>query len=78
MEIKINSEQELIKVAEEAIRVISNLRKFTKLWEESYGVELKERKKRWEARADKFINELQAFELKTNECIKIEINENTP
>lgn len=78
MEIKINSEQELIKVAEEAIRVISNLRKFTRLWEESYGVELKEKKKNWENAADRFIEKLQMKDLTRNEHVKIEINENTP
>jgi len=41
MKITIQSEDELLKVAEEAIKIIANLRKFTKQWEESYGVELK-------------------------------------
>jgi CTP:phosphocholine cytidylyltransferase-like protein len=74
MKIKVNNEAELLKIAEEAIQVIANLRKFTKLWEESYGVELKNRKKCWEELADKFIERLQVIELKNNEHIKIEVN----
>jgi hypothetical protein len=72
MKIQIHSEQELIKVAEEAIRVIANLRKFTKLWEETYGADLRNRKKCWEELADKFVEQLQV-ELRTNEQIKIEL-----
>lgn len=74
MKIHVTNEQDLIKIAEEAIRVLANLRKFTKLWEESYGVELKNRKKYWEDRAEKFIESLQAQELNRNEHVKIEIN----
>jgi hypothetical protein len=75
MKIKITSEQELVNVAEEAIQIIANLRKFTTLWEETHGVELKNRKKCWEVIADKFISKLQMPELKRNEQIKIEVNE---
>ena len=75
MKITIQSEDELLKVAEEAIKIIANLRKFTKQWEESYGVELKKRKKCWEAMADKFIDSLRVMELKRKEEIKIEVNE---
>lgn len=77
MKVKVKSEQELLKVAEEAIQVIANLRKFTKLWEESYGVELKNRKKCWENLADNFIDRLQVIELKRHESIQIEINKNS-
>lgn len=75
MKIKITSEEELVKIAEDAIKIIANLRKFTKLWQETHGVELKNRKKYWEDIADKFTDKLQMPELKRNENIKIEVNE---
>lgn len=74
MKIKIQSEEELIKIAEQAIKVIANLRKFTKLWDESHGVELKARKKYYEAQADELIERLQSTNLQMREGIKIEIN----
>lgn len=77
LKIKITSEQELVSVAEEAIQIIANLRKFTTLWQETHGVELKKRKKCWEAIADKFISRLQMPELKRNEQVKIEVDANT-
>lgn len=58
MRVRIESEAELVKKFREAIEIIENLRKFQKLWEESFGVELKEKKKRWEATADKFLKDL--------------------
>lgn len=78
MKIKIQSEQELIDVCTEALHVLSNLRKFTKLWEESYGVDLKARKKYYEQKADELIKRLQVTENRQQTKIKIEINENTP
>lgn len=79
MKIKISSEQELISVCEEALHIISNLRKFTKLWEQTHGVELKERKKYYETKADEFIERLQVPEHRQAGQIKIEVNakENT-
>jgi hypothetical protein len=74
MKIKVTNEQELLKITEEAIRVIANLRKFTKLWEEAHGVELRTKKKGWELVADNFIERLQIGELNRNEHIKIEVN----
>jgi hypothetical protein len=73
MIVKINSEQELFDLAEELLRIITNLRHYTKLWEESYGVVLRDRKKCWEDRADKLIATLQIQELTRNETIKIEV-----
>lgn len=73
MKIKVNSEEELIKITEEAIRIIANLRKFTRLWQETHGVELKERKKCWERNADEFIEKLQVLDLSRNEQVKIEV-----
>lgn len=73
MVVKIHSEQELIEVAQEAIRLLLNIRHATKKWEENYGVELKRSKKKWEEAADKFISKLESKELNRNENIKIEI-----
>jgi len=74
MNIKVTDEQELLDLAAEAVHILTNLRHYTKLWEESYGVELKRRKKVWEERGDKLIARLQMPELKQNETIKIEID----
>lgn len=79
MIIKINSEEELISVAIELAHCLCNLRKFTKLWEQDYGVELKARKKYWEKKADELIQRLQVTEHRNKEQLKIEVNakENT-
>lgn len=75
MKIKVTNEQELLKITEEAIHVLANLRKFTKLWQESYGVELKARKNYYEEQADKLIQRLQITEHRQANQIKIEVNE---
>lgn len=76
MKIKISSEQELVNVAEELIHVIANLRKFTRLWEETHGVDLKARKKYYEKEADALIERLKVTEHKHPSEIKIEVNGN--
>lgn len=76
MLIKINSEEELISVATELAHCLCNLRKFTKLWEQDHGVELKARKKYYEAKADELIERLQVTEHRNQEQIKIEVREN--
>ena len=76
MKIKINDEQELVDVCTEALHILSNLRKFTKLWEESYGVDLRRRKKYYEEKADELIERLQVPENRKQSQIKIEINGN--
>lgn len=78
MKVIIASEEQLLKAAEEAIKIIANLRKFTVLWEQEHGCELRNRKKCWEAHADRFIQSLHLPELKRGDNYKIEINENTP
>lgn len=74
MKIKVTSEQELVNVATELLHCLCNLRKFTKLWEENYGVEIKARKKYWEDKADSLLQRLQITEHRTQSQIKIEIN----
>lgn len=73
MKIKVQSEQELVSLAEEAIKIIANLRKFTKLWDESHGVELKARKRYYESQADALIERLEAMNLQMREGVHIEI-----
>lgn len=77
MKITIHSEEELIQVTKELVHVLCNLRKFSKLWEQEYGVKLKERKKYYEAKADELIERLQVPEHRQVGQIKIEINNGT-
>lgn len=73
MKITISSEKELIEVAQEALHIIANMRKFQKLWEQDYGVELKIRKKYYEAKADALIERLHVIEHRQACQIKIEV-----
>jgi len=73
MNIKISSEEELIKVATEALHILSNMRRFQKAWEQDFGVELKTRKKWFEKRADDFLAKLQVPDHSRIHEIKIEI-----
>lgn len=73
MKVTIKSEQELIEVATEAIHLLSNLRRYQKLWENNYGVELKQRKKYYEELCDKFLEKLKVTEHREAKQIKIEI-----
>lgn len=74
MKVIIKNEEELVKVAAELIHVLANLRKFTKLWNETHGVELKSRKKYYEDKADQLIERLQVEDHRNPEQVKIEIN----
>ncbi len=67
MKIIIKSEDELVKISEEALHILANLRKFTKMWNETHGVELKERKKYYEEKADNLIERLKITKHKGNE-----------
>lgn len=73
MKVTIKSEDELIKVATDAIHVLSNLRHFTKLWNESHGFELKQRKVYYEKLADALLEKLNVTEHREAKQIKIEI-----
>lgn len=73
MKIRITSEEELIEVATEAIHLLSNLRHMTKLWNESHGCELRNRKKYYEELSDKFLEKLKVTEHREAKQIKIEI-----
>lgn len=64
MKVVIRSEEELAHEFREVVNALANVRKFQKLWEKSYGVTLKEKKKRWEERADDLIVRLSNSQLK--------------
>jgi hypothetical protein len=77
MIVKIKSEDELVKVAQEGIH--NNLRYWTKLWNAHHGKDLRSRRQFWEEKADLFLEKLQVPEHKHSGDIKIEIDatENT-
>lgn len=74
MKIKIESEDELLEVAKEALHLLVNLRHYTKEWETAHGAELKTRKKHFEGRADEFLQKLEMKKSHKSDTIKIEIN----
>jgi hypothetical protein len=74
MKIKIKDEDELISVAEDLIYVLVNLRKFTKLWEGTYGVDLKRQKKYYEQQADELIERLKVQNHKSREQVNIKLD----
>lgn len=74
MKIKIKDEDELIRAAEDLIYVLVNLRKFTKLWEGTYGVDLKRQKKYYEEQADELIERLNAQDYKSREQVNVKID----
>lgn len=73
MVIKIKSEDELLALCTELLHVTSNMRKFQKLWEHNYGVELRQRKKYYEELADALLEKLNVTEHREAKQIKIEI-----
>lgn len=77
MNIKINSEEELIQLAANAVHILANLRRTTKEWNEHFGAPRRERKQYWEGKADELIQQLDAQHLMHHKQIKIEINNGT-
>ena len=75
MKIKIKDEDELIKAAEDLIYILVNLRKFTKLWEGTYGVDLKRQKKYYEEQADQLIERLKVQDHRSREQVNIKLDE---
>lgn len=72
MNIKLTPDQDITELVIEGISILNNMRKFQKKWEESYGVELRHRKKYWEDRADEYLKKLGASdELGRQEKINI-------
>jgi hypothetical protein len=76
MKIIIESEEELLSVAADAIHVLTNLRHWTKEWEKEHGVELKNNKKHFEQRADELIAKLGSYYQNSRGRITVEIKNN--
>lgn len=74
MKIKIESEDELMEVAKEALHLLVNIRHYTKAWEETHGAELKNRKKHFEGRADEFLKKLEMEKSLRSDAVHISIN----
>jgi len=60
MNIKINSEEEMVKSFRQLIHLTVNTRHWQIEWQENYGCELKLAKKRWEEKLDAFLLEMGA------------------
>jgi hypothetical protein len=73
MKIKIETDDELKKIAEELLHILVNLRHSTKLWSEHYGAELSNKKKRWERVADEFLQKLEVERSTDKKEMQIEI-----
>lgn len=74
MRIKVDSEEELLKVAQEALHLLVNMRHYQKRWHTEFGAILKNRKKEWEDKADTFLERLQMEKSFKSGSIKIEID----
>lgn len=48
-----------LKAASELAHILLNLRHFSKLWDDNYGVEAKKRKKFWEQKADEYLESIE-------------------
>jgi hypothetical protein len=57
MKVEIITDQPETKELRELAEILVKLRYNTKRWEEMYGADARERKKCWEAKADKWIDE---------------------
>lgn len=75
MKIKIETQDELKKVAEELLHILVNLRHSTKLWNQHYGAEFSNKKKRWEQAADNFLHKLEVEKSTDKKEMQIQINQ---
>jgi len=74
MKIIIHSEEELIKVATEALHILNNLRRTTKDWKEHYGSDRRQRMFHYEEMADTFLERLNVDQRMHGSKLNIEIN----
>jgi hypothetical protein len=58
--IKITSEQELEAVAKELLRLLVNVRHYTRVWEREYGSVAKGQRDLWNKKADDYLSTLSA------------------
>lgn len=73
MKVKIESEEQLVAMTKELLHIISNLRHWTKLWNEHFGSYYGKQKKMWEQRADDYLEKVGMR--KTNQTGEIDISE---
>lgn len=76
MNIKVKNNSELMEMARDAIHILNNLRHHTKYWDEHYGALAKNAKRKWEERADEFLEKIQAT--KTNNRSQVKISNENP
>lgn len=77
MNIKINSEEELVELFRELLHISVNMRHWQVEWHEKYGVELGRIRKHWEKRMDIYLEQLGArYGTSSNESIKFEMLNN--
>jgi len=73
MPVTIHTEKELYDLAAESVRVLHNLRFWTKYWQEHLGSHAKRKKEYWEQKADALLNELGMTEHNNTRTIKYSI-----
>lgn len=65
--VKINSEEELVRITTELLFISVNLRRATRDWHEHFGSERKTVKEKWEKRMDKLISALEVNQFNQSE-----------
>lgn len=75
MSYKIQGDEELFELTNQAVHILNNLRHYTKIWNEVYGGRAKTDKITWENKADEFLKKLGLqYELHQKSAhIKIEV-----
>jgi hypothetical protein len=78
MDILVKNNVELMELAREALHILVNVRHHTKYWDEHYGALAKTAKKKWEARADDFLERLKAEKTTRMSEVKIKNRNENP
>ena len=76
--IKVESEEELLKMAQEAVHILKNLRYWQSAWQTHYGGELLKAKKKWEQRADDFLSNFPQEKTNHADDLSIQIKKTEP
>ena len=69
--VKIETEEELREFAAEALHILVNLRHSKDFWSMHFGAPAKDTMKRWEARADKFLEDHGVTDSKNLKAIQV-------
>ncbi len=72
----VESEEELLLLCRDAIYILKNMRHWQKEWNEHYGNHLLKARKRWEEKADQFLEKLPKQKLDHADELIIEIKNN--